>query len=61
MPGKRKTSVVWEHFTLNSDQGAICKHCNEELKYSGSTGNLLMIFSTYSIFVFNPLVASDLI
>ena len=42
MPGgKRKTSDVWEHFTLVSPKTAKCKYCKVHMSYCQITGSLL--------------------
>jgi len=52
MPGKRKTSNVWQHFSLTSfNKVAVCKHCEQEMSYCGSTGNLLKHIKAKHVFV----------
>ena len=51
MPGKRKTSNVWEHFTLKSNKLAVCNYCKLEMSYCSSTGSLLKRIKTKHLFV----------
>ncbi|XP_077972397.1 E3 SUMO-protein ligase ZBED1-like [Styela clava] len=51
MPGKRKTSNVWEHFVLRPDGFAVCNHCKLEMSYCNNTGSLLKHLRTKHIFI----------
>lgn len=51
MSGKKKTSQVWEHFTLISNKVALCKHCKEEMSFCNSAGSLMKHLKTKYVYL----------